>query len=123
MKLLLFVCALTLTIAPQSWAQSRVPRQRGGSARQGSNPTDKNATIVLPTFSGVLRGIDKKFILLEAEDGNTQKFNITKKTKFLDGEKPIQFADLKVGSNLAVEVQLALDRSFDCVNVRLDPKK
>ena len=78
--------------------------------------------MVMPNFNGVLKGIDKKFILLETEDGNEQKVNLTKKTKYFAGEKTIGWGDLKVGDKIAAEVMQAPDRSFDGVNIRVDRK-
>ncbi len=111
---------VSLIIGANLFGQSRPQRPRG--ARPGTNPNDKNAAMVMPNFNGVLKGFDKKFILLEAEDGNEQKVNLTKKTKYFDGEKTIAWGDLKVGDKLAVEVILAPDRSFDAVNIRVDRK-
>lgn len=109
-----------LMIGASAFSQGRPQRPRG--ARPGANPNDKNAAMVMPNFNGVLKGIDKKFILLETEDGNEQKVNLTKKTKYFEGEKTIGWGDLKVGDKIAAEVMLAPDRSFDGVNIRVDRK-
>ena len=118
MKLIALLCFLTLAIS----AQSRPQRQRGGggNTKQNGNPNDKTAQMVLPSFTGILKLIDKKFILLESEDGNTQKVNITKKTKFFNGEKQVTLADFKEGVKISAEVQIAPDRSFDGVHVYLE---
>ena len=117
----LLVFALSLVIGASSFGQGRPQRPR--AQRPGANPNDKNAAMVMPNFHGVLKGIDKKFLLLETEDGNEQKVNLTKKTKYFDGEKTISWGDLKVGDQIAAEVMLAPDRSFDGVNIRVDRKK
>ncbi len=116
MKLIALLCFLTLTIS----AQPKPQRQRGGGTKQSGNPNDKTAQMVLPSFTGILKLIDKKFILLESEDGNTQKVNITKKTKFFNGEKQVTLADFKEGVKISAEVQIAPDRSFDGVHVYLE---
>ena len=121
MRYISLLCVLTLTIAVEVAGQGRPPRQqkqRGGTV----NPNDKNAALVLPNFNGLLKVIDKKFILLESEDGNTQKINITRKTKFFDGEKVITVGDFKEGDKVSAEVQIAPDRTFDGVNIRLEKK-
>lgn len=100
--------------------QGRPPKQQ--KQRGGANPNDRNAALVLPNLNGFLKVIDKKFLLLESEDGNTQKINITKKTKFFDGEKGITAGDFKEGDKVSAEVQIAPDRTFDGVNIRLEKK-
>lgn len=90
--------------------------------RGNANPNDKKEALVLPNLNGLLKVIDKKFLLLESEDGNTQKVNITKKTKFFDGEKVITAAGFKEGDRVSAEVQIAPDRTFDGVNIRLEKK-
>lgn len=114
------VFVVFLMIGASAFSQGRPQRSRG--TRPGANPNDKNAAMVMPNFNGVLKGIDKKFILLETEDGNEQKVNLTKKTKYFEGEKTIGWGDLKVGDKIAAEVMLAPDRSFDGVNIRVDQK-
>ena len=109
-----------LTLVAGVDGQGRPPKQQ--KQRGSANPNDKNAALVLPNFNGLLKVIDKKFVLLESEDGNTQKINITKKTKFFDGEKAITAADFKEGDKVSAEVQIAPDRSFDGVNIRLEKK-
>ena len=121
MRLISIACILLLASAGGMAGQGRAPRQqkqRGGSV----NPNDRNAALVLPNFSGLLKVIDKKFVLLESEDGNTQKINITRKTRFFDGEKAIAAADLKEGDKVSAEVQIAPDRTFDGVNIRVEKK-
>ena len=114
------VFVVFLMIGASAFSQGRPQRSRG--TRPGANPNDKNASMVMPNFNGVLKGIDKKFILLETEDGNEQKLNLTKKTKYFEGEKTIGWGDLKVGDKIAAEVMMAPDRSFDGVNIRVDRK-
>ncbi len=110
------MCVSLLTLAVEVKGQGRPPRQQ--KQRGGANPN----ALVLPSFNGLLKVIDKKFVLLESEDGNTQKINITKKTKFFDGEKAITATDFKEGDRISAEVQIAPDRSFDGVYIRLEKK-
>ena len=44
------------------------------------------------------------------------------KTKFFDGEKVITAGDFKEGDKVSAEVQIAPDRTFDGVNIRLEKK-
>ena len=120
-QILKIVFAVSLVSGANSFGQGRPQRPR--AQRPGANPNDKNAAMVMPNFNGVLKGIDKKFVLLETEDGNEQKVNLTKKTKYFEDEKTISWGDLKVGDKIATEVMLAPDRSFDAVNIRVDRKK
>ena len=85
MKYISLLCVLMLTLVAGVDGQGRPPKQQ--KQRGSANPNDKSAALVLPNFNGLLKVIDKKFVLLESEDGNTQKVNITKKTKFFEGEK------------------------------------
>ena len=113
MRYISLFCALMLTLAVGVEGQGRPPKQQ---------KHDKNAALVLPNLNGLLKVIDKKFLLLESEDGNTQKVNVTKKTRFFDGEKVITAADFKEGDRVSAEVQIAPDRTFDGVNIRLEKK-
>lgn len=121
-------CVLTLIAAfaagEFAYSQQRMPRRQGSpTRRQAGNTRDKNSEDVLPNFIGILKIIDKKFFFLEAEDGNTLKFNVGKKTTFFDGDKKIKLTDLKVGDPVAVEAQFDPEHTFDAVNVRIDKKK
>ena len=112
---------ITLVAFPVCFAQQRMPRRQGSSgSRQTGNARDKNAENVLPYFVGILKSIDKKFFFLEAQDGNTIKFNIVKKTAYFDGMKKLKASEFKEGDPITVEGQFAPDRSFDAVNVRVN---
>ena len=116
------LCLIGLASAGIATSQGRPPRQRGG-VKQSGNPTDKTALMVMPNFTGVLKVVDKKFVTLESEDGNEKKVNITKKTKFFQGEAPITLSALKEGDKVSAEVTLAPDRTFDAVNIRREAAK
>ena len=112
---------LVWILAAAVQGQQRPARQPNGSQRQ-AKPKDNKPVMVMPSFQGELKGIDRKFFLLETEDGNSQKLNVTKKTKCFVGEKGIGVGELRVGDKVAVEVTQAPDGSFDAAIVRVAAK-
>ncbi len=108
------------------FGQMRAPsRGRSGSGRGVGNPSDPDAPKgVYPTQSGVVKSISGSQLLLEVDDEHEMKFRITRKTKIFsqnkDGTKEIKASSLEPGQTVSVDMQSALDGSFEAVRVTLE---
>jgi hypothetical protein len=98
---------------------TNLPSAVPGIGKTPGTSKDKPAPEPLPTFVGMLKGVDSKTITLESHDENTLVFHCSKKTTFYEGSRKIKYTDLKTGDSLAVEGRKAPDGSLDAVNVRL----
>ncbi|HZS50211.1 MAG TPA: hypothetical protein VFA54_05080 [Bryobacterales bacterium] len=117
----LFVCATAagiLLAAPLS-PQMR----RGSSARRGRQQQAPGAPESVPPadFSGTLRKLDKKEILLEVEPDRVLNLRRTGKTKFLKGSAAVQPSAFKNGDHISVEATREVDGSLTAVAVFLSP--
>lgn len=112
---------LLLAAAPAS-SQIGRPGRRSSTGRSG-NPDQSTSDKALPEFAGIVRGLDKKKLLLEEADQNTMQLFITKKTRYLDGDKKIKASEIKVGDRVSVEARLGPDGKPEAVNVRLEREK
>lgn len=97
------------------------PYPRGG--RQPGGAKDKSEDDLLATFTGTLKGIDKKSLLLEEDAGNEIPMHLTRKTSIRDGDKKLGPSDLKAGTPLSIEAKRFPDGSLDAVNVRVEHAK
>ncbi|HUA22344.1 MAG TPA: hypothetical protein VMB25_26545 [Bryobacteraceae bacterium] len=59
--------------------------------------------VPLATFTGTVRSASNKRITIENQEGNLVDFDITGKTRVMNGKKKIRAEDLKVGDEVSVE--------------------
>jgi len=111
---------LLLVAAPAACQVGRPGRRQSTPRGTGDQSTSDKA---LPNFGGVVRGLDKKKLLLEQADQNTMQLFITKKTQYFDGDKKIKASAIKVGDRVSVEARLGPDGKPEAVNVRLEREK
>ncbi len=78
---------------------------------------------LLPTFTGIVRGLGRDTLTLERADANTIDFHCTRKTRYLEGKNKIQMTQIKPGDAVSVEARRAPDGSLDAVTVRLEHPK
>ena len=126
MRRQLCTAAILLTAALSSTAQyypSPNPQPRPQSGRQAGGAKDKSEDDLLATFTGTLKGIDKKSLLLEEDAGNEIPMHLTRKTSIRDGDKKLGPSDLKSGTPLAIEAKRFPDGSLDAINVRVEHPK
>jgi hypothetical protein len=93
-----------LAILPMQ-AQAQMQRRPGRSGNKNSGsppPTDVLATAVAK-FTGKLRALDKKEIVIVSEDDQIVSFHRSKKTRFLADEKEIKPQDIPLESQVIVE--------------------
>jgi hypothetical protein len=74
-------------------------------------------TSAVATFTGAFKSADKKFLLLDLEDGNTMRIYITRATKFSRDDKPAKAADFHPGDNVTVDA--ARDARLNLLAVRV----
>ena len=112
---------LVLLVAGPGACQTGRVGRRQSTAR--GNPDQSTSDKALPDFDGVVRGLDKKVLLLEEPDQNTMKLFVTKKTRYFDGDNKIKASQIKVGDRVSVEARLGPDGKPEAVNVRLEREK
>jgi hypothetical protein len=113
---------LLLLAAATASSQIGRPGRRQSGGRSG-NPDQSTSDKALPEFAGIVRGLDKKKLLLEEADQNTMQLFITKKTQYFDGDHKIKASEIKVGNRVSVEARLGPDGKPEAVNVRLEREK
>jgi hypothetical protein len=78
--------------------QTRVPqRTLGPPGISGAN------TDAIATFSGTFKTIDKKFLIVEVEDGQVMRMYLTGSTKFVRAGKPAKASDFHTGESVTVD--------------------
>jgi hypothetical protein len=78
--------------------QGRVPlRQMSPTGISGAN------TEAVATFAGTFKTIDKKFLIIEVEDGQVMRMYVTGSTKFVRDGKPSKAADFHTGESVTVD--------------------
>ena len=82
---------------------------------------------VYPTSHGILKSISRSLLVVEVDDEHEMKFRITRKTKFYSqdkqGEHEIKASSLQPGQTVDVDMQAALDGSFEAMRVTLESPK
>jgi len=113
--------ALLLAAGPAVCQSGRGSRR--SSAAHSQNADESTSKQAMPDFTGVVRGVDSKILLLEQADQNTMQFYSTKKTQYFDGEKKIKVSQIKAGDRVSVEARLGPDGKPEAVNIWLQPKE
>jgi hypothetical protein len=72
----------------------------------------------------VLKSISGSLLLIELDDEHEMKFRITRKTRFFSQTKQdtqeIKASSLHPGQTVSVDMQSALDGSFEAVRITLE---
>ncbi len=74
----------------------------------------------MPSFSGTIKRLDGRSLVLELDDFRTLEFRRTAKTRFFEKKKPLDPARLKPGDAVSVEATEDIDGSLAAVNVYLE---
>ena len=119
----IFVLILLALLAALPAAGQTGRRERRQSAGRGGTQDQSTTEKALPEFAGIVRGLDKKMLLLEEADQNTMQLYCTKKTQYFDGEKKIKASEIKVGDRVSVEARLGPDGKPEAVHIRLERDK
>lgn len=89
-------------------------------ARQPRAQKSQSPGEELASFSGVLRMMDRKTLLLKLADDNTIKFERSGKTRFFRDSTSIKDSSVHVGDLVTVEARSTLDGALEAVNVRIE---
>ena len=115
------VLLLLLAAAPAVCQSGRGGRRQSGARSQ--NPDQSTSDKALPNFTGIVRGMDSKMLLVEEADQNTMQFYCTKKTRYFDGSNKIKGSQIKAGDRVSIEARLGPDGKPEAVYVRLEREK
>jgi hypothetical protein len=97
---------------PPAGRTSRTASQtRESGAIEGEKP--------LATFSGTLKSIESKSLMLQRPDAQPLEFHVSRKTSFFAGTKKVKSSDVKQGDAIVVEAQVSPNGKLDAVNVRV----
>ena len=108
-------CVASVVLALMLFQQ--VPRQRGRAQQQAPNAQNSN-TDAVATFDGVFKSADKKYLLIEVENGQAMRMYITGSTKFIRNGKPAKAADFQTDENVTVDTER--DARFNLIAVRVE---
>ncbi len=72
---------------------------------------------VLVSFSGLLKSIDKKKIVIEPEPENQMTFIRSKRTRFIKGNRQIDAESVAPGSVVSIQAFEKLNRELEAVTV------
>jgi hypothetical protein len=96
---------------------ARVPRQQQIPNLQGAN------TDAVATFNGTFKSADKKSLLIEVEDGNTIRMDISGATKFFRDDKPAKASDFHPGDLVTVDASRDARLNLRAVRIATVPAK
>jgi len=115
---------LVLALSASCWGQQRPARGRGSTAGRGTLNDPNAPKGVYATSYGVVKSISKSALMMAMDDGHEMTFRITRKTKFVSGDKQgsqeIKASAIESGQAVAVDAETALDGSFEAVRIVLE---
>jgi hypothetical protein len=92
------------------------PGQRG-RIQQGGVAQNAN-TDAVATFDGVFKSADKKYLLIETDEGNSMRMAVTGATKFVRDGKPAKASDFKPDEKVTVDT--SRDAKFNLIAVKVE---
>lgn len=115
-------CGLALPLLTVcSAAQDRRTQPR--TPQPGAPQQSSVSGVPLADFHGILKGLDRKGLTLEVEDGNLLELQCSRKTRFLVDSKKAELSAFRPGDRISVETRRALNGVLEAVNVRLEARK
>jgi hypothetical protein len=78
-------------------------------------------TDAIATFAGTFKSADKKFLVIEVENGQTMRMYITGSTKFVRDGKPAKASDFHTGESVSVDA--SRDARLNLLAVKVEPAK
>jgi len=94
------------------------PSRTGG--KQSKSQGGPESASELASFSGVLRTMDKKDLLLKLADDHTLKFQRSGKTRFFRDSTRIKASEVHPGDLVTIEGKENMKGALEAVNVRLE---
>jgi hypothetical protein len=110
------VTSLTSLFLALLLLQAPYPRYPGQS-RTPIPPSGAN-TDAVATFTGIFKIIDKKFLTIEVEEGQTMRMYVTGSTKFFRDGKPAKASDFHTDESVTVDA--SRDARFNLLAVRVE---
>ena len=115
------VGVLLVALSAPSWGQQRVPtRGRSSTAGRGALNDPNAPKGVYATSHGIVKSISKSALMVAMDDEHEMKFRITRKTKFISGDKEIKPSSIESGQSVAVDAETSLDGAFEAVRIVLE---
>lgn len=108
------VATVTIALLLQ-YPRSRTPPPQNATVRGGAN------TEAIATFTGVFKSVDKKFITIGVDNGESMRMYITGSTKFVRDGKPAHAKDFQVDENVTVDAVRDLRLNLLAVRVEAVP--
>jgi hypothetical protein len=77
------------------------------------------------SFNGTVKTLTKKELIVDLDpadssaDRQSLTFRVSRKTKFLKGDQPIQPSDIEVGTHISLDATRDGDQKFSALNVML----
>jgi hypothetical protein len=93
------------------------PRNPGSQARIPVPPSGAN-TDAVATFNGIFKIVDKKFLTIEVDEGQTMRMYVTGSTKFFRDGKPAKASDFHTDESVTVDA--SRDARFNLRAVRVE---
>jgi hypothetical protein len=94
----------------------QIPRQR--APRQQSPELQGSNTDAVATFDGMFKSVDKKYLTIAVEEGQTIRMFITGSTKFVRDGMPAKSSDFQVDQKIRVEA--SRDARLNLIAVRVE---
>jgi hypothetical protein len=104
--------ALVLLLFQVPYPRNVGPRNQIPSAPGGAN------TDAVATFSGTFKIVDKKFLTIEVEEGQTMRMYVTGSTKFFRDGKPAKASDFHTDESVTVDA--SRDARLNLMAVRVE---
>jgi hypothetical protein len=77
----------------------RTPRLPGNATVGGGD------SAAIATFNGTFKSADKKYVMVDTEEGNTIRMYITGSTKFFKDDKQVKVGDFHSGEKVTVDAE------------------
>ena len=111
---------LLLALLPPARLPAQYSRRRGPvSATANSGPYGGPAV----TFNGTVKTLTKKELIVDLDptdpgaDRQSLTFRLSKKTKFLKDDQPVEPSDIEVGTHISLDATRDGDLKFSALNV------
>lgn len=108
-------------IFPQSGGSPRAGApSRHSAEKEPKSQKSNDSGPELASFSGVVRVIDRKNLLLKLADDHVLKFDRSGKTRFFKDSSKVKASAVHAGDLVTIEASQDLDGTLEAVNVRLE---
>ncbi|HUE02655.1 MAG TPA: hypothetical protein VMR62_24010 [Bryobacteraceae bacterium] len=119
MRRIAILPVMLMFLLPGNMPAQYYPRRLPSSATATAGPYNGPAV----SFSGTVKSITKKQIIVDLDraepdaDPQSLTFRVSRKTKFLKNDQPMNPADIASGSHISLEATRDGDQKFSALNV------